>query len=172
MLDTVLKPLRDNPRLRWGVAAIVGIFWLYAILLLQEALQDESQQYRAAAQNITRLRASLAQPEWVARATAAQALAVQLEARLWQAPTSGLAQAAFQDWIKTALAKAAVTNPQVTVTVIDEAAAPGQKQDAGGGRLVDHRDGDLRVGDGGFGQRGFDPVLEGGLREARGRGLP
>ena len=121
MLDNFLNQLRANPRLRWGIALLIGIVWLYALLLLRENLQEQTQQHGAAAQGITRLRAQLAQPEWAARVTPAKMLAVQLEGRLWQAPTSGLAQAAFQDWLNAAMLKAGVTNPQISVTVLDEA---------------------------------------------------
>jgi len=133
MLDNLLNQLRDNPRLRWGVALIAGIFWLYAILLLRETLQEQTQQHQIAAQSISRLRAQLAQPEWTARVVPAKTMAVQLEGRLWQAPTSGLAQAAFQDWLNAAIVNAGVTRPQITVIVIDEAAADAhnQNQDAG-----------------------------------------
>lgn len=133
MIDNFLNQLRSNPRLRWGVALIAGIFWLYAILLLRETLQEKEQQHRASAQSIARLRAQLAQPEWVAWVAPAKTMAVQLEGRLWQAPTSGLAQAAFQDWLNAAMVKAGVTRPAITVTVIDEAIAnaPSQNQDSG-----------------------------------------
>lgn len=123
MIDNLLNQLRNNPRLRWGVALIIGIFWLYGILLLRETLQEQEQQHRAAAQSVSRLRAQLAQPEWTARVVPAKTMAVQLEGRLWQAPTSGLAQAAFQDWLNTAMLQTGVTRPMITVTVIDEAVA-------------------------------------------------
>lgn len=130
MLDNFINQLRDTPRLRWGIALIVGTFGLYGILLLREALQEEDQQYRVAAQSISRLSAQLAQPEWVSRVVPAKTMAVQREAKLWQAPTPGLAQAAFQDWLNAAMVKAGVTHPQITVTVIDEAAvnAPNQSE--------------------------------------------
>lgn len=133
MIDNFLNELRNNPRLRWGVALIIGIFWLYGILLLRETLQEQEQQHRATAQSISRLRAQLAQPEWLSRVAPARNMAVQLEGRLWQAPTSGLAQAAFQDWLNAAMIKAGVNRPQIIVTVIDEAMAntPNQNQDIG-----------------------------------------
>lgn len=139
MIDNLLNELRENPRLRWGVALIIGIFWLYGILLLRERLQEQEQQHRAAMQSISRLRAQLAQPEWAARVAPARDMAMQLEGRLWQAPTPGLAQAAFQDWLNAAMIKAGVTHPQITVTVIDEAVAnvPNQNQDLGKTTPVD-----------------------------------
>lgn len=133
MFDNLLNQLRDNPRLRWGAALIVGIFWLYSILLLRETLQEQEIQHRAATRSISRFRAQLAQPEWTARVIPAKIMAVQLEGQLWQAPTSGLAQAAFQDWLNATMVKAGVTRPQITVTVIDEIATdtPNQNQDSG-----------------------------------------
>lgn len=133
MLDNILNQLRDNPRLRWGMALIFGIFWLYAILLLRDSLQETNLQHRAAAQAILHLRAQLAQPEWAERVMPAKIMVAQLEGRLWQAPTTGLAQATFQDRLNAAMVKTGVTRPLITVTVIDEivANAPNQNQDSG-----------------------------------------
>ena len=95
MLKNFFNQLRNNPRLRWGIALIIGIAWLYAVLLLRDSLQEQTQQHRSAAQNITRLRVQLAQPEWAERVAPAKVMAVQLEGKLWQAATPGLAQAAL-----------------------------------------------------------------------------
>ena len=121
MLGNFFNQLRDNPRLRWGVLLIIGIFWLYGVLVLRDDLQEKTLQQRSVVQSISRLRAQLAQTEWAARLTPARVLAVQLEGKLWQAPTSGLAQAAFQDWLNATLLKAGVASPQVSVTVVDDA---------------------------------------------------
>lgn len=144
MSNTLITQLRDNPRLRWGIVLIAGIFWLYGILLLRETLQEKNQQYNAAAQSVARLRTQLTQKEWLTRVAPAKAMAVQLEGKLWQAPTSGLAQAAFQDALNTVMAKAGVTHPQITVTVMDEIAdsaaiakSPEPNQEAGAGTSAD-----------------------------------
>lgn len=133
MLNNFFNQLRDNPRLRWGVALIIGISWLYAVLLLRDSLQEQTQQHRTVAQAITRLRAQLAQPEWAARVTPAKVQAVQLEGKLWQAATPGLAQAAFQDWLNAELLKVGVNKSQISVTVLEEAVAnsPNQTAEAG-----------------------------------------
>lgn len=131
MLDNFLNQLRNNPRLRWGVTLIAGIIWLYGILLLRETLQEQEQQHRATAQSISRLHTHLAQPEWIARVAPVRDMAMQLDGRLWQAPTSGLAQAAFQDWLNATMVKVAVTRPQIIVTVLDDAGANNQNQDPG-----------------------------------------
>jgi len=134
MPENLFSQLRDNHRLRWGVLLILSLFWLYAIILMQEALQETTQQYRSTTQSVTRLREQLAQPDWLARVTPARTMAVQMEGRLWQAPTPGLAQAAFQDWLGGALARAGATHTQITATVLEETADsvadPDRAQDA------------------------------------------
>jgi len=131
MFDNLLSQLRDNPRLRWGVALIIGIFWLYGILLLRDNLQQQTQQHRATAQSVTRLQAQLAQPQWPTRVTPAKVMAVQLEGKLWQAATPGLAQAALQDWLNASMAKAGISKPQISVTVLEEAASSTPTQSQG-----------------------------------------
>ncbi len=120
MLNNFLIQLRENARLRWGVALIVGTCWLYGILLIHEALQAEARLHRSANQSLARTRAQLTQTEWLARVAPARTLAVQLESRLWRAATPGLAQAALQDTLKAATLKAAVARPQVNVTLVEE----------------------------------------------------
>ncbi len=130
MFDDLLNELRSNPRLRSGIALIIGIFWLYGLLVLNETLHEENQRNQAATQTRARLQALLAQPEWQSRAMAAQATAVQLEGRLWQAPTTGLAQAAFQDWLSATMIQAGIARPQIAVTVADEIAPVASSQGA------------------------------------------
>ncbi len=122
MMDDFLSQLRVNARLRWGLALILGIGWLYGVLVLRDSLQEQTVRLRAATQAIARLNAQLAQPEWTSRAVAARALGVQLDGRLWQAATPGLAQAAFQDWLSSTMVKSATTGPQVTVALVEDAA--------------------------------------------------
>jgi hypothetical protein len=120
MLNQLKTDLQTNPRLRLWLALIAGSMGIFGILTLRDELQNAEQQQRLAARAVSRLQGQLAQTEWLKRLPAAQAQAVQLESRLWQAPTGGLAQAALQDWLNTALAQTKATRPQITVTVLDE----------------------------------------------------
>lgn len=130
MMADLLNQLRANARLRAGLALIIAIAWLYGVLTLREEVQAQNQRFRSANLAVNRLKAQLAEPEWPARATTARALAVQMEGRLWQAPTPGLAQAAYQDWLTISMVKAGITNPQIAVSVVEEAAAAGNAADA------------------------------------------
>lgn len=120
MMADFLNQWRGNARLRWGIALVVGIAWLYGILLLRDELQDRNMRLRSSSQAVARLQTQLEQPEWTERAIAARALATQLESRLWLAPTTGLAQSTFQDWLTQNAAKAGITSPQVTVTLVED----------------------------------------------------
>lgn len=125
MLNEMFIQVRSNPRLRWGLWVIIGILWLYTILILRDVLQDKQDEYHGIIQSVSHLNAQLAQPEWISRVVSAKSMAVQMESRLWQAPTSGLAQAAFQDWLKATLAQVGLNQPILTVTVLEGTTSPG-----------------------------------------------
>lgn len=125
MQNEMLIQIRSNPRLRWGLWVIFAILWLYTILVLRDALQEKQDKHHAIIQSVSRLNAQLAQPEWISRAVSAKTMAVQMESRLWQAPTSGLAQAVFQDWLKTTLAQVGTNQSALTVIVLDSATSAG-----------------------------------------------
>ena len=120
MFNQFLDQLRNTARLRWGIAIIIGIAWLYGVLTLSDMLQERSQQHQNLSQSLTRLRAQAAQTQWPARVAPAKIMAVQLESKLWQAATPGLAQAAYQDWLKTELDQVGISKSQVSVTVLEE----------------------------------------------------
>jgi hypothetical protein len=115
--------VRANPRLRWGLWLIAGILWFYAVLLLR----DEAGARRLAVENLSK-RAARAQSlageaDWPARLRSAQAVQQNLESRLWQAGTLGLAQAAFQDWLNQAARQAGLSRPVITVAAPEESPA-------------------------------------------------
>ena len=122
MFNHFLTDLRTNLRMRLWLALIVGALALYGILVMREQLQKTQQEQRIVAQSITRLKAQITQVDWLQRQEPANILAAQLESRLWQAPTAGLAQAAFQDWLNATVQQTKATRPMVTVTVVDEIA--------------------------------------------------
>lgn len=121
MMNDLLNQLRNTPRLRMGIALILGMAWLYGVLLLRDEVDAQNQRFRNSTQVLGRLKAQLAEPQWVTRAPAARTLAVQLEGKLWQAPTPGLAQATLQDWLTKSMAKAGIATPQITVAAVEEA---------------------------------------------------
>ena len=120
MLDNFIAQIRNNPRLRWGLWLIFGIFWLYAVLLLRDQFRDKSEQYANAVKKVERLQAEVRQKEWLERVEEARALKVQMESRLWQADSSGLAQASFQDWLNQMFLQAAIGRPSMTLSAVED----------------------------------------------------
>lgn len=119
-LSTLLAGIKANPRLRLGLWLIVGIAWLYGLLLLRDEAQHAASEHQALARKAARIQAQAAQSEWPKRVEPAQALQLQLESRLWRESTIGLAQAAFQDWLNQAVQQASLTRPMVTVAAQEE----------------------------------------------------
>lgn len=120
MLNELLSKLRSNTRLRWGLWCIFAILWLYAILVARDELQNYQTRYLAISQPISRLNAQLMQTEWISRVEPIKTLTIKLEGKLWQAPSSGLAQAAFVDWLKATLAQSGITQSKLDVAVVDK----------------------------------------------------
>ena len=115
MFDQLLSQLRENPRLRWGLWSIAAILWLYGILLMRDALQENTVQYESALKRAVALQAKGGEKAWLERAEQARLLRVELDGRLWRAATPGLAQAAFQDWLNQSLLQAAIARPAITL---------------------------------------------------------
>ncbi len=121
-LSSLLAGVKANPRLRLGLWLIVGIAWLYGVLLLRDEVRRAASDHQALASNVARIQAQAKQTEWPARVEPAQALQLELESRLWRESTIGLAQAAFQDWLNQAVQQANLTRPVVSVAAQEQSA--------------------------------------------------
>jgi hypothetical protein len=123
MKPRLLAEIRNNHRLRWGILLIFGTLWLYGLLLMRDTLQAQKLRHNTLTQSITRLQGQLTQPEWLDRLEAANVTATQFDGRLWRAPTAGLAQAAFQEWIEAKSKQAGISRPQIAIGMVAETAA-------------------------------------------------
>ena len=119
-LSPLLASIKSNPRLRLGLWLVLGIAWLYAILLLRDEAGHAVSEHQALAKKVARIEAQAGQVEWIERVEPARALLLQQENRLWRESTIGLAQAAFQDWLNQAVQQASLTRPMVTVAAQEE----------------------------------------------------
>jgi hypothetical protein len=93
-LLTLLAGVKANPRLRLGLWLIIGIAWLYGLLLLRDEALHAASEHQTLAKKVARIQAQARQTEWMDRVEPAQALQLQLESRLWRENTIGLAQQA------------------------------------------------------------------------------
>jgi hypothetical protein len=100
VLSQFVTELRKNTRLRFGLWFIIAIIMTYSILVLNDYHVQLKQDYHTALTRLNKLQGLAKQTLWPERAVQVQDLRTQLEARLWQANTKGLAQAIFQSWLQ------------------------------------------------------------------------
>lgn len=122
-LSPLMAGVKDNPRLRLGLWLVVGIFWLYGLLLLRDEARLATSEHQTLARKVARMQAQSNQSEWKARVEPAMALQLELESRLWHEGTIGLAQATFQDWLNQAVLQSTLTRAVVTVAAQEESAS-------------------------------------------------
>ncbi|BAP55338.1 hypothetical protein THII_1041 [Thioploca ingrica] len=109
------KEFQQNLRLRIGSGLIVIILVTYAILELNDYHHRFQQDYHNAVAQLSQLQTVATQKQWPDRAAETQQLLTQLEARLWQANTKGLAQATFQKWFNDQVNLTKINNARLTV---------------------------------------------------------
>lgn len=122
-LSPFLAEIKANPRLRLGLWLIIGIAWIYCLLLLRDEVQRAGNEHQAFAKKVARTLAQASQNEWLERAESAQAMQLQHESRLWREGTIGLAQAGFQDWLNLVVQQSGLTRPVLTVAAQEESAS-------------------------------------------------
>lgn len=98
-IDSLLKELRSNTRLRIGIGVIIAILLGYLILALRDQVTHLQQEHATVLERLNQLLTLAKQANWPERAVQAGQLRKQVESTLWQADTLGLAQATFQKWL-------------------------------------------------------------------------
>jgi Type II secretion system (T2SS), protein M subtype b len=100
------RETRDNPRIHLGILAIAAILLIGFWFRIDDSHRRAASDIAAGESQTAGLRRLADQKDWTARLKSVQGLRAQLENRLWEADSDGLAQADFQDLI-TELAKQA-----------------------------------------------------------------
>jgi hypothetical protein len=131
-LQRMTAEVRENPRLRLGLLAIVGIAWLHGLLLWSDTQSTMQQELAALRAEVERLRPyERTQALWQERAEQARQRVTGLQTYLWEAPTRSLAEAAFRDWLQAQALAAGLSVRELSVRS-DEAAEPARNGAAGG----------------------------------------
>lgn len=130
-----LAEMKANPRLRWGVWAIVGIVWLYGVLELRDASQRQTEAYRAASRKLVQAQTIATQGEWPARLEQVNIARLELESRLWKAGTPGLAQATFNDWLAQLALQSSLARSQIAVSAQEDGPSGREAGDKGSGAV-------------------------------------
>jgi len=121
--DAFERETQKNPRIHFGFLAILGILLLGIVFEVEDGDSHVQVQIDADAQQLATMRRLAGQAEWNARRDAVQRQRVQLESRLWEAESDGLAQANFQDLIAKFAKDANIQHLETHVEIIN--ASPG-----------------------------------------------
>ena len=113
----MLQELRSNLRLRLGLAVIVSILVLNALLDWRDALAVSVDEHRRLLTQLARLSQHQEADQWQVRAAEAAEVLMQARAQLWRQSSAGLAQAQVQDWLNRLLRQSGAT--AVSVRVIE-----------------------------------------------------
>jgi hypothetical protein len=132
MFDKYIAEIRGNPRLRLLLAGVAAIIWIYALINLRELAIAKYTQFVGVERQIAKTKLQASQGDWPQRLQAIKLLQVELEGRLWQNSTQGLAQAAFQDWLNQAAIRANLARPAVTMLAVEDKADTGTADSAAG----------------------------------------
>lgn len=122
-IPKLLGEWNTNARLRWAVYLLLGIVWLYAILVLRDAVSTEYGKWDAMEAKNARARSTAAEADWPMRAQEIKAALNDLEALLWRDGSIGLSQAAFEERVSQSLAASGVVVRSLRTAVGTESAA-------------------------------------------------
>ena len=123
-----IAQIRSNPRLRIGLTLIAGIIWLSLLLDLRDENHSLLDKYQQTVAQLARYNSQQKQTQWLQRAQDAKDVLEAAEARTWQEPTLGLAQAELRDWLLHQLleSKAAFYTVKVSESADDKGSKDGK----------------------------------------------
>ena len=105
--------LADKPRLRAGVWLIAGIVLVYCLLAQADRLTDAYREYARQTDGLARVASALSRTDWPQLLEAQGRNQQALQAALWQADTSGQAQAQLQQAIRTMIDGLDMRDPRI-----------------------------------------------------------
>ncbi len=121
--------LAESALLRIGLMAIIGIVWVYALLIVSDRVGADGAQLEALNAQLSRLRPLAGDREWARRAADADQQLKAMQAMVWVENDMGLAEAAFQDWVRGTAGRAGLGVRQLNVARV---ATPGASAPASG----------------------------------------
>lgn len=85
-----------NPRLRVSLWAIAALLLAYPLLILSDYHDELSRELERELQREAKIIRTASEEQWLTRAEGTQTVYEKLQARLWQAPSTGIAKATLQ----------------------------------------------------------------------------
>lgn len=123
--DGLRAQLQGNARLRLGAWLILGIVWIYGLLVVGDVVTAQAQRAAALVEEVERLRTPTGANPWPARIDEARQHLAALHSMQWAeggAGDLGLAEAALQDWARGTALKAGVRVREMSLSRSAEAA--------------------------------------------------
>ncbi|WP_457325872.1 GspMb/PilO family protein [Roseateles sp. P5_E11] len=120
---------RANVRLRFGVAVIAGVVWLWALLVLMDAAKAFRGEAEAARQQADQWRPLIGQTAWPARVDEARSEMDAARSLQWAAASTGAAEARLQDYLRSLAEKGGLNVVELTIL---QGAAEAASSAAGG----------------------------------------
>jgi hypothetical protein len=110
-----------NGRLRVGVYVLLGIFWLYGVLVLKDFVAAEKGVWEGMESKTARARATAAAADWASRSVEMKGAVGDLEALLWKEGSVGLSEASFGERISQSFAQSGVALRSIRTSAVADA---------------------------------------------------
>lgn len=114
LFATLRQEWSENASVRTGVLLIVGILWLYGLLVWHDTLGERDRALDQKARQLARIEAQAAETQWPDRLKEAEGRLLRFESSVKVVDSLGQAQADLQDWLNEQARAAALRNVGVT----------------------------------------------------------
>jgi heme exporter protein D len=115
LFATLRQEWSENASVRTGVTLIVGILWLYGLLVWHDALGERDRALDQKARQLARIEAQAAETQWPDRLKEAEGRLLRFESSVKVVDSLGQAQADLQDWLNEQARAAQLRNVAVTL---------------------------------------------------------
>jgi len=113
-LKKSLAEIRENQRLRLGMAAIVAVLALFSILEWSDAIRGREARYKKASRELNTLSSAVGTAaKWEKRMEEMRTLEHDLAARQWEYGSLAAAQAGTEDWFREMARKAYLPSMEI-----------------------------------------------------------
>lgn len=116
----------ERRALRGGAACIVGILWLYGLLVWYDALIERDRVLTQKARQLARIEAQAAETHWPERLQEAERRLLRFESSVKVVESFGHAQADLQDWVNEQARSVALRNVVVALSGVPSVGSLGQ----------------------------------------------
>ncbi len=115
LLATIRQEWNENASVRTGVLLIVGILWLYGLLVWHDTLGERDRALEQKARQLARVEAQAAETQWPDRLKEAEGRLLRFESSVKVVDSLGQAQADLQDWLNEQARTATLRSVAVTL---------------------------------------------------------